>query len=260
MKKLLDLIETLRGENGCPWDKKQTPGTMASYLTEEHYELLDAIESGRVDDVCEELGDVLFHVCFIARLFQEQKLFDLSDVIDVCVEKMTRRHPHVFGGQKIDTPEEVKNQWHRIKLAEKNHAGRDSVVDSVSLRLPSLMRAYRISERVARTGFDWENIEQVIRKVEEELAEFKAALADRSAETTPRDPARRELGDILLALVNLARFAGIQPESALRSSLNTFCRRFKAVENMARAQEKSIDSLSPAELDDLWQAAKKEVG
>ena len=258
MKKLLDLIETLRGENGCPWDKKQTPDSITLYLTEELHELMDAIASGSPDEVCEELGDVLFHIIFITRLFQEKGEFNIADVIEGCVNKMTRRHPHVFGGIKIDTPDEVKSQWHQIKLQEKNHAKEESVIDSVPARLPVLMRAYRISERVAQTGFDWENITQVIRKIEEELAEFKTALTAQPLDNKQHQVASRELGDIFLALVNLARFVSIQPESALAASLDTFCNRFKTVEKTAARQGRSIRSLAPVEMETLWQAAKKE--
>ena len=164
MAALWDLIGTLRGEGGCPWDKKQTPASMASYLVEETYELVEAIEKGDSKEVCEELGDVLFLVLFIARLYHEKGDFDLSDLIDNAYKKMVRRHPHVFGDQNAASAEEVKQRWFKIKQGEKSNAGQASVLDSVSTRMPALMRAFRISERAAITGFDWENLEGVAHK------------------------------------------------------------------------------------------------
>ena len=164
---IIDLIETLRGEKGCPWDRKQTPGTIAVYLVEEVYELVDAIESGDHNGVCEELGDVLFHILFLTGLFREMGCFDIKDVVDLNVEKMTRRHPHVFGNERFVSVEEVKAHWHKIKMKEKNLAKKASILDSVPIGLPALMRAYRVSERAARTGFDWIDISGVMEKVEE---------------------------------------------------------------------------------------------
>ncbi len=256
---LLKLIETLRGEDGCPWDKKQTPRSMASYLTEELYELIDAIESKEPKDVCEELGDLLFHIFFIARLFQEQGRFDIKDVISVSVEKMTRRHPHVFGTQKIRSADEVKNQWHRIKMKEKNHGRTESITDSVPTRLPALMRAYRLSERAAKTGFDWNHIDTVIEKLEEELSELKSAL--KSGNTGDENPhnVALEFGDILFTLVNVARFLNIHPETALTDATKKFEDRFRHLEKIVFAGGKSIDALSPEEMNRLWEAAKEQL-
>lgn len=256
---LLNLIETLRGENGCPWDKKQTPRSMASYLTEELYELLDAVESKTPEDVCEELGDLLFHILFIARLFQEQGHFDIKDVVSVNVDKMTRRHPHVFGTKRIQSTDEVKDQWHRIKMKEKNHSRSESITDSVSTRLPALMRAYRISERVAKTGFDWNNIAAVIEKLEEELSEFKSALTEVNTGNENLDNIAMEFGDILFTLVNVARFLKIHPETALRDATKKFETRFKHLEKIAAATGKKIETLSPREMDRFWEEAKKQL-
>jgi len=253
---LLELVKTLRSKDGCPWDRKQTPRTMASYLTEELYELLDAIELNHPEHVCEELGDLLFHILFITHLYAEKNLFDLEDVASACLEKMIRRHPHVFGEKTLNDAEEVKNQWHCIKMKEKQSDPQASITDSVSTRLPALMRAYRISERVARTGFDWDSLTAVIEKLEEELAEFKFALSSAEQTTPSSHHAAMELGDILFTLVNVARFLNIQPESALRDATRKFERRFKSLEKMAAAEGKKISALSSREMDRYWEKAK----
>jgi tetrapyrrole methylase family protein/MazG family protein len=173
---IFKLIETLRGKNGCPWDKKQTPRTIAVYLVEEIYELVDAIESENHNEICEELGDVLFHILFLISLFRETGRFDFMDVIDSNMKKMTRRHPHVFGKDRVDSTDEVRERWHKIKMNEKKRFQETSILDSVPSKLPALMRAYRISERVSKTGFDWSDISGVMSKVEEEWSELKVAL------------------------------------------------------------------------------------
>jgi len=259
LDKLLTLIQTLRGKDGCPWDRKQTPRTMASYLTEELYELLDAIELDHAEHVCEELGDLLFHILFITHMYEEKGLFGLEDVASANYEKMTRRHPHVFGEKTLSNAEEVKNQWHRIKMKEKKTASNASITDSVSTRLPALMRAYRISERVAKTGFDWDGLAAVIEKLEEELAEFKSALSAVKQVSQKSHHAAMELGDILLTLVNVARFLNIQPESALRDATRKFERRFKRLEKMVAAEGKAMNALSPEEMDRYWEKAKRQA-
>lgn len=259
MKALLAMVESLRGENGCPWDQQQTPRSMASYMTEELYELMEAIEENRPDSICAELGDLLFHICFITRLFQEQGAFDLHDVISTTLTKMTHRHPHVFGEKKIDGTDAVKDQWHQIKKKEKQHPRGTSVIDTVPVGTPALLRAYRISERVARTGFDWQNISEVFQKAEEELAELKSALADEKSDEERSEKISLEFGDVLFAMINIARLAGIQPESALRASMRKFGRRFKQLEKTVAEKEQTIDSLSPQEMKKLWDQAKEKV-
>ena len=255
--KLLTLIETLRGKDGCPWDRKQTPRSMASYLAEELYELLDAIELDNSEDVCEELGDLLFHILFITRLFEEQGLFNLEDVASASIEKMTRRHPHVFGEKTLNNIDEVKNQWHRIKMKEKRAARKGAITDSVSTRLPALMRAYRISERVAKTGFDWDRLTAVIEKLEEELAELKSALRNANPASNDSHTIAMELGDILFTLVNVARFLNIQPESALRDATQKFEHRFKRLEKMVSSEGGKLNALSPEEMNRYWEKAKR---
>lgn len=253
---LIQLIETLRGADGCPWDKKQTSRSMAPYLLEEAYELLDAIERENPDDVCEELGDVLFQVFFIARLFQEAGKFSIQDVALRNTQKMTRRHPHVFGPTRLESAEEVKELWRTIKAAEKKTDPQGSLLDSLPDKLPALMRAYRISERVAGAGFDWEDMEGVLTKVEEEFGELKAAIRKGEADLNRREVSL-EFGDLLFALVNVARFARIHPETALADATRKFQARFRQMEKLLAEAGQTIDTLSPQELDGYWEKAKK---
>ena len=251
LEDLIQLIETLRGKDGCPWDREQTPETLAVYLVEEVYELLDAIESGNPQDVCEELGDVLFQIFFMAGLYQEMKHFDIYDAACVNTEKMIRRHPHVFGDVEAGNTDEIRERWHKIKMREKNISSTASVLDSVPAKLPALMRAYRISERAARTGFDWDNISSVMEKVEEELSEFKAALPHK------KDEVSMEFGDILFTLVNVARFARIHPETSLTGSIKKFEKRFRYMEKALSEKRKKIENLTPDEMQLLWEEAKR---
>ena len=252
IKRLIELVETLRGENGCPWDKKQSPKTMAIYLLEEVYELVDAIESGNPDDICEELGDVLFHIFFVAKLFEEMGHFNAGDVARLITEKMIRRHPHVFGSENAENAGDVRKRWHTIKMNEKSHLNNGSVLDSIPGGLPALMRAYRISERAARTGFDWDNIEGVLHKVEEEWSEFQCALNEKN-----KVDISVEFGDILFTLVNVARFAAIHPETALKDSIKKFETRFRQMEKNLAESGRNIDSVSRNELDALWEEVKR---
>jgi tetrapyrrole methylase family protein / MazG family protein len=260
IKSIIQLIERLRSENGCPWDRKQTPNTLSVYLLEEVYELVDAIDSGDPMGVCEELGDVLFHILFLSGLFREMGHFDIKDVVDLNVEKMTRRHPHVFGDERVDSVEEVRARWHQIKKEEKSLAGKTSTLDSVPAGSPALMRAYRISERAAKTGFDWNDISGVMEKVQEEWSEFKAVLEKENRAPTDQDLLDLEFGDILFTLVNVARFAHIHPETALRKSTKKFENRFKYMEKMISERQRIIESLSQREMDELWEQAKATLG
>ena len=250
---LIELIDVLRGDSGCPWDKKQTPTSIAVYLIEEIFELFDAISADNPEDICEELGDVLFQIFFIARLFQEKGRFSIEDVARINAEKMTRRHPHVFGKENAQTTETIRERWHQIKMKEKKRAPDGSILDSVPARLPALMRAYRISERAARTGFDWPDLNGVVQKVEEEWSEFKSALTK-----TDKNQIALEFGDLLFTLMNVARFVGVHPETALTASTQKFARRFKKMESVASEKGRKLDSLTMDEMDDLWEAVKKD--
>lgn len=262
---MIGLIEKLRGENGCPWDKKQTPKSLAVYLVEEIYELVDAIETQNPDNVCKEIGDVLFQILFLVSLYDESRHFNLKDVISFNIEKMIRRHPHVFGNESAKTSEDVRQRWHAIKMAENIHSEKTGILDSVPSGLPALIRAYRISERAARAGFDWETITGVMEKAEEEWAEFKAEVDKINPEKSLQDPRNQEklsleFGDILFTLVNVARFANLHPETSLADSTRKFEKRFKWMENKIEESKRQFNSVSYAELNSLWEKAKLEVG
>ena len=232
---------------------------MAVYLVEELYELLDAIESGDPGHVCEELGDVLFQIIFIAHLYQEKGHFDIKDVVNQNIEKMIRRHPHVFGNDKVTGVDEVKQKWHAIKLKEKKNGKKESILDSVPGGLPALIRAYRISERAAKAGFDWNDISGVMEKVEEEWAELKTELDCTKQGAVKQDNVAMEFGDIIFTLVNVARFAKIHPETALNSSINKFKKRYKYMENMLAKEDPNAKPDDKDKMDLLWEEAKNRV-
>ncbi len=257
IQSLIELVETLRGENGCPWDRKQTPRSIVAHLLEEAYELVEATETGTRDDICEELGDVFFHVFFIAKLFQERGNFDIGDVARGIVDKMIHRHPHIFGDAVVTHAEEVRQQWAEIKRKEKNHT-QDSVLDSVP-SLPALMRAHRVSEQAAGTGFEWDDISGVMEKVEEEWAELKSKLASNDGTEESQKRISLEFGDVLFTLVNVARFAKIHPETALTGSIKKFETRFKLMEQMISETGHDLKTASPDEMEALWEEAKREL-
>lgn len=259
IERLETLINTLRGEKGCPWDKKQTPSTMARYLIEEAYELVDAIVSNNAEDVCEEAGDVLFQLLFVIHLFNEAGHFNLKDVINKNINKMIHRHPHVFGDVEAETPELVSENWHKIKQTEKGGKRYQSVLDSVPQSMPALLRAAMVSERAAKTGFDWDDISGVMAKTMEEWREFSGEV-ECSKCSPNREKAAMEFGDILFTMVNVARFAHIHPEIALMQSIQKFEKRFRFMEQRARESDRSVDSLTFEEMHRLWDEAKDEIG
>lgn len=254
--RLVALIEDLRGDNGCPWDKKQTPDSMARYLLEEVHELTDAVIANDADAVCEEAGDVLFQVVFMVHLFSEAGCFDLEQVIEKNLEKMIRRHPHVFGEATADTPEKVSQNWEKIKREEKKGRTDHSVLASIPSSLPALLRASLVSERAAKTGFDWDDISGVLDKTMEEWREFLNEI-ESSGKKRGGDKVAVEFGDLLFTMVNVARFAGIHPETALLRSIQKFEQRFKYMESKAWASDRQIDDLTFAEMQTLWEEAKK---
>jgi MazG family protein len=255
-KNIIDLIETLRGENGCPWDQKQTPLSMARYLVEETFELMDAIHSGSVEDICEELGDVLFLVLFIAVQYQSAGLFNINTLTQRSLDKMTRRHPHVFGEGTAHTPEQVRDRWHEIKRREKSHQQDHTILGSVPKSLPALMRAHRISERAARSGFDWDDINGVMKKAQEEWGELKQELKKDQEDSGNRDALELEIGDVLFTLVNVARLAGIHPETALAASSRKFESRFNTMEKLAKERQTLFEKLSYNDKHRLWDEVK----
>ncbi len=246
------LIRRLRGPGGCPWDREQTPASMVRYLLEEAHELADAVASGDEEAVREELGDVLFQVLFLGECYEEEGRFDLEAVCRGITEKMTRRHPHVFGTARAADSSEVLRNWRRIKKEEKGGAQESaSRLDRLPAGLPALLRAQAVGERAAAAGFDWEHPEGVLAKLEEEWSEFRAARAS-------ADPAalEREIGDLLFTLVNLARRCGVSADGALRGAVQKFERRFRSLETRLAAQGRRLEEAPQAEKDRLWEEIK----
>ncbi len=246
---LVDLMARLRGPGGCPWDREQTHASLTPYILEEAYEVIAAIEEEDWEELPSELGDLLLQVVFQARLAEESGRFDITDVIEAVVVKMTRRHPHVFGDRKGDGAAGVMSNWERIKRVET--PGR-SLTAGVDRRLPALLRAQRIQEKVGRVGFDWESAEGAVRKLREELEEFREASA---TETIER--AEEEMGDLLFAVVNLSRLSGINAEEALRKAGVKFEERFRRVEEGLRRQGLSPEEATLEQMEELWQEAKR---
>jgi len=247
MKEFIEIMARLR--EGCPWDKKQTHQSLTPYLVEETYELLEALDSSDDNAICEELGDLLLQIVFHARLAQERGAFDMSDVVEGISEKMISRHPHVFGDAHCETAEEVVGQWEQRKRQEGKM--RQSLLDGVPQTMPGLLRAARLQSRAAKVGFDWEQMEDVISKLEEEVGEFRATLKERKPEEV-----EDELGDVFFSLVNVARFVGVNPEDALRKTISKFIKRFRHIEMRASQEGRELSQMSLEEMDDLWKEAK----
>ncbi|MCD6319225.1 MAG: nucleoside triphosphate pyrophosphohydrolase [Candidatus Desulfofervidaceae bacterium] len=250
LSKLEEIVTALRGEHGCPWDKKQTPQTLKNYLLEEVYELVEAIEEDNPEAVKEELGDVLFILVFLAHIYKERKQFELKHAIAHGAAKMIRRHPHVFGDMHPDSIEEIHAKWQEIKSQEK--PCRKSLLDGIPKNLPALMLAYKIGKKAAKVGFDWERVDDVLEKVAEETEEFKSSL-----KTGETEKIKEELGDILFSWVNVARLLKIQPEDALRQTIQKFKRRFQFIEAELKKQKKSLETASLKDMDALWEKAKE---
>ena len=247
---LVDVMRTLREPGGCPWDREQTHASIRSNMIEEVYEYLEAVDAEDTEGMREELGDILMQIVFHARMAEEAGRFDLQDVIDEVVDKLIRRHPHVFGETKVTGSDEVLVNWEAIKKTEKTE--RKHVLDGVTQGLPALLRAYKLQSKAAKVGFDWPDVKGVWDKVQEELAELQEALAsgDRAA-------AENELGDVLFALVNYARHQKIEPEVALNGTNNRFAKRFAHVESCVEESGKAWQDFSLDELDQFWDEAKR---
>jgi tetrapyrrole methylase family protein/MazG family protein len=252
---LSQLVATLRGENGCPWDRQQTPETVSIYLMEEVFELAEAIETADADQILEELGDVLFHIFFIARMFQERGEFDLAAVAQAITRKMIRRHPHVFGAEKVNTSEEVVQNWQKIKRDEKRSAAKQSLLDSVPAKLPALLRAYRISDRVAKAAFDDTDFENNLKNAQGVLDELKAVPGNRD-----KSLAAEQIGDLLFAVVNLARIGKIHPETALARSVKRFEQQFKEMEDLVSNSKREFEEVSIEEKKLIWEKIQKSAG
>jgi tetrapyrrole methylase family protein/MazG family protein len=257
---VIKIIGALRAENGCPWDRQQTPLTLSKYIIEEVYELVEAIVEGDNHAIQEELGDVFFQMLFLVYLLQEDGQLTLDQVLEDNITKMVRRHPHVFGDEEVENADQVKQRWRDIKRLEK--PADSSLMDSVPSGMPALMRAYRLSERAAGIGFDWPDLRAVMGQSELEWSEFKSELPEGDEARCGQDSAEAlEFGDVLFSLVNVARKAGFHPENALQRANSKFIRRFKAMERMAKRQGQDLAQLSGEEMESLWQRAKaKERG
>lgn len=238
-------------EGGCPWDLTQNFATIAPYTIEEAYEVAEAIASGDRQHLKEELGDLLLQVVFHAQMAEEEGSFTLADVAESICDKMVRRHPHVFGDQAITSAEAQTENWEKIKEAERKKKAKTGVLSDVSTALPALMRAEKLQKRAARVGFDWPDVTGVIAKIREELEEVEAAIRTGS----PEDQAE-ELGDVLFAVTNLARFLQVDPEEALRATNRKFVRRFSHIESRLAAQQTSWEQTSLEEMESLWNEAK----
>ena len=244
----------LRSPNGCPWDREQTFDTIKPYTLEETYEVLDAIDRRDWTEVAEELGDLLLQVVFYSQMAEEQNLFAIGDSLDAINEKLIRRHPHDFGAESAETAGDVKRIWGEIKAAEKKDKGKHeiSLLASVPRAIPALVEAQQIASRAAGVGFDWENAEQVIEKLHEELAELDEAR--RGASPTELEG---EIGDLLFVLVNLARFVKVDPEQALRRTNAKFRERFGYIERKLAERGKKLEESNITEMEELWQEAKR---
>lgn len=249
---LLSLVQTLRGPGGCPWDREQTLYDLKSFLMGEAYELLEAMEGDNHLQIREETGDLLFILIFIVDLFREKGIFTMYEVIGEVMNKMIRRHPHVFDGAAMGTAQEVTDNWHSLKEQEGKPPRGPSILDGVAAFLPALVRAQLLTERASRVGFDWENPSRVIGKIEEELTELKESIAQNE-----QSAAAGELGDLLFSVVNLARTLSIDAEGALRRSSQKFTQRFHFIEEALRNNGGSIERSSLEEMDALWEESKK---
>jgi MazG family protein len=246
---LRDLIARLRGEQGCPWDRKQTLDSLKIYLLEEAYELADALDRKAADEVKEELGDLFFQIIFLSRLYEEQGVFDLNQVMNTIHRKMIHRHPHVFGNKKWEKTAEVVQGWQDIKAAEKK--GQDPF-ESIPLNLPALLKAHRISQRASGLGFDWPDMKGVLEKVREELTELEEAVRENDLPS-----AGEELGDLLFSLVNLGRFLEIPAENALRNTIQKFLKRFRLMTADPRFGGKGPSFLPIEDWEELWVKSKE---
>lgn len=248
--RLLTVMNTLRID--CPWDRKQTMESLRHLTIEEMYELADAILDQDLDEVKKELGDLMMHLVFYARIAEEQQAFDITDVLNNVCDKLIHRHPHIYADTTVRNDEDVKNNWEQIKLNE----GNLSVLSGVPKTLPALVKAYRIQDKVRGVGFDWEDKTEVWKKVEEELQEFKQEFNLAINKVVDQEQAEQEFGDLLFALINYARHIGINPENALEKTNKKFIRRFTHLERRAQENGKKLADMNLEEMDIYWNEAK----
>jgi len=248
---LVGIMARLRAEGGCPWDREQDHQSLKPYLLEEAYEVLEALDHGSAEKLCDELGDLLLQIVFHAQIATEGKGFTIRDVAARICEKLRRRHPHVFAEVQVRDSNEVVRNWEAIKRAEPPNADRASAVDGVPAALPALLRATKVQKRAAKVGFDWDDARGPADKVREELGEVEQAVAEGD-----RARVAEEIGDLLFAVVNVARLLEVDSEDALRTAVTRFARRFRAMEQMAEAEGLELKRMTLAEMDELWGRAK----
>jgi MazG family protein len=248
-------MDTLRGEKGCPWDRKQTLDSLKPFLIEEAYEVIEAIERDEPEKLKEELGDLLFHILFLSKVCADMGRFGIDDVIRFEYEKMTRRHPHVFGANRNEDAEKVLEEWYEIKRQERATKGSRSLMDGIPPKLPALQKAQKVQRRASQVGFDWEKPEDVLEKISEEMEELRGAISRRREKDVSE-----EVGDILFSVVNVCRFLGVEAELALRRTISKFVKRFRALEQRAAGKGKALGDLSLEEMDAEWEAIKESGG
>ena len=244
--RLLDIMDELREK--CPWDKKQTLESLRHLTIEETYELADAILENDLQEVKKELGDVLLHIVFYAKIGSEKNAFDIGDVANSISDKLIHRHPHIYGDVVVENEEDVKRNWEQLKLKE----GKNSVLEGVPKNLPAVVKASRIQEKVAGVGFDWEKPEQVWEKVQEELTELNEEIKEGNKENT-----EKEFGDVLFSMINYARFIGVNAENALEKTNKKFINRFQYLEKSAKKEGKELSDMSLSEMDIYWEKSKE---
>jgi len=251
MDDLVKIMQQLRGEKGCPWDLKQDHQSLKHYLIEETYEVIEAIDEKNMDKLMEELGDLLLQIVFHARIAEENNRFNFNDVVTRISTKMIRRHPHVFGRVKADTPHQVLMNWDKIKRAEKGFKSYTEMMKDIPQHLPALMRAAKVQEKAAKVGFDWEKVDEAQKKLFEEVNELKEVY-----KTEDRGKIKEEIGDVLFAAVNVARLLKVEPEMALKDTINKFISRFSLIEELAKQSNRDLEKMTLEEMDVLWDKAK----
>ncbi len=247
-ERLEAIMEILRSENGCAWDRKQTHKSLLPYLIEETYEVIEAVESGDYNHLKEELGDLACQIVFHAQIAKEADNFEASDSINCIIDKLIRRHPHIFDDKKELSPQQVRDQWEKIKIES---GEKESVLSGIPKSMPALVMAYRIGEKAGGVGFDWEKAEDVLEKIDEEIAELKIEITANNKEKISE-----EIGDLLFSIASLARKYEINPEIALKDGLNKFMSRFNLLEKEISQSSKSFDDYSLEQLEDIWQKVK----
>jgi len=248
--KLVQIMEMLRSENGCPWDREQTYKSLRQFLLEETYEVLELIDEGRYDDLKDELGDLLLQIIFQSQIASEENRFNIFEVLKKINQKLIRRHPNVFGDTIIESAEQQIVSWEKMKKKEDSNR---SVIEGVPKQLPALLRAFRLQQKAATVGFDWNDKLSVMEKVDEEIGELKQAIMKENINNI-----EEEFGDLLFSLVNLSRFLKVNPEDALRLSIDKFSLRFRKMEKMIKKQKKNIDKMTLSEMDEIWDKVKGE--